>query len=90
MPRIRIEMGNQITLPQGILEQLKLKEGESLEIQVEDDVIVLVPEKNIPKNQKWFWTDKWQKMYREALEAVKEGRVKVFDHVEDLIEELHS
>lgn len=44
----------------------------------------------IDPNQAWWWTEKWQKKEREAEKDVKEGKVKKFTNVEDLIKDLHS
>jgi len=49
--------------------------------------------KNFSENeedQSWFWTDEWQQRYAEAMNDLKEGRVKEFDSVEDLIADLNS
>ncbi|MEW6033797.1 MAG: hypothetical protein AB1603_02960 [Chloroflexota bacterium] len=59
-----------------------------MEIQVSDDRAVVVPKKLVDKSQAYFWTRKWQEAEREADEDVKAGRVRSFDSVEDLIEEL--
>jgi hypothetical protein len=44
----------------------------------------------IPKDQQWYWTDKWQAGEREADEDINAGRVKAFDSVDNLLEELHA
>jgi len=44
----------------------------------------------IDPDQSWWWTEEWQKGEREAEREVKEGKVKKFSNVEDLIEDLHS
>ncbi|MDO8490669.1 MAG: hypothetical protein Q7T04_01480 [Dehalococcoidia bacterium] len=40
------------------------------------------------KSQAYFWTKKWQEREREADEDIKAGRVKAFDSVEELGEDL--
>ena len=42
----------------------------------------------IDKSQAYFWSKEWQEAEREASEDIKAGRVKVFDSVEKLIEDL--
>ncbi|MFQ6066705.1 MAG: AbrB/MazE/SpoVT family DNA-binding domain-containing protein [bacterium] len=44
----------------------------------------------IDPDQAWWWTEEWQKGEREAEKDVKEGKVKKFSNVEDLIKDLHS
>ncbi len=41
------------------------------------------------KDQSWFWTDEWQQRIAEAKDDLKEGRVREFDEVEDLIADLN-
>jgi hypothetical protein len=40
-------------------------------------------------DQSWFWTDEWQQRYAEAMNDLKEGRIKEYDDVEDLIADLN-
>jgi len=42
------------------------------------------------EDQSWFWTDEWQQRLAEAMSDLKEGRVKEFDSVEELIADLNS
>jgi len=42
----------------------------------------------IDRSQSYFWTKKWQDAEREADEDIKAGRVKTFDSVEELLEDL--
>ena len=44
--------------------------------------------KMIDKSQAYFWSKEWQEAEREASEDIKAGRVKAFDSVEKLIEDL--
>lgn len=87
--RITIRKKGQVTIPKPILDQFDLKEGDSLNIVVnESGEIYLVPLIQVPANQKWFWTDKWQQEEAEAEEDIRQGRVKSFTSVEDLFSEL--
>ena len=40
------------------------------------------------KSQAYFWTMEWQEAEREASEDIKAGRVKTFETVEELAEDL--
>ncbi len=44
----------------------------------------------IDPDQAWWWTEEWQKGEREAEKDIKEGKVKRFTNIEDLIKDLHS
>jgi antitoxin PrlF len=40
------------------------------------------------KSQSYFWTKEWQEAEKEASEDIKAGRVKAFDSVDELIQDL--
>lgn len=44
----------------------------------------------ITKEQKWWWTEEWQAGERDADRALKEGKTKEFENVDDLIKDLDS
>lgn len=48
------------------------------------------PPKHIPRDQRWFWTERWQQMEREVQEDYDNGRYYEFDNVEDLIKFLNG
>lgn len=75
MQTTRIGPKHQITIPKDVFEELNLEVGDFLEAGIEDNTIVLVPKKLIPKDQAWFWTKEWQKREREADEDIREGRL---------------
>ena len=60
--------------------------GKKLDIPIPD----LTPPKRIPKDQEWFWSEKWQRGEREANTNLKAGRYKTFDSAEELIADLNS
>lgn len=89
--RLTIRKRGQVTLPKSFLEKFDLKEGDSLELEVNHKgEVVVVPMVQVPANQKWFWSDEWQQGEQEANEDIKAGRVKQFDNVHDLITDLES
>jgi antitoxin MazE len=53
-----------------------------------DGVIELRPHVSVPADQAWFWTERWQRMEREADEDVAAGRVARFDSAEDFLADL--
>jgi bifunctional DNA-binding transcriptional regulator/antitoxin component of YhaV-PrlF toxin-antitoxin module len=44
-------------------------------VEREDGSIELQPMLPIPADQRWFWTERWQAMEREADEDITAGRV---------------
>lgn len=44
--------------------------------------------KSMDKSQTYFWTKAWQEAEKEASKDIKAGRVKSFDTVEELFEDL--
>jgi antitoxin MazE len=78
----------QITLPASVRRELGVEEGDLVEIEVIDEKAVLIPKKLVDKNQAYFWTKEWQDAEKVADEDIRAGRVKVYDSVEKLIEDL--
>lgn len=54
-------------------------------VEREDGVIELHPLAAIPADQRWFWSERWQRMEREADEDVDAGRVRASEDVEELL-----
>ena len=67
-----------------------IKKGDYLEAEVEDNRIVFVPKILIDKAEAVTLSKKGEEMLKEALEDVKKGRVKKFENVEELIDDLHK
>ena len=84
----KVTRHGQITLPAPVRKSLGIEEGDMVEIEVIDDKAVLVPKRLIDKSQAYFWTKKWQDGEKETDEDIKAGRVRVFNSVEELIEDL--
>jgi bifunctional DNA-binding transcriptional regulator/antitoxin component of YhaV-PrlF toxin-antitoxin module len=86
---IRMTDRGTITIPKEIRERVP-KAG-LLEVLVRDDgVIELRPQITVDASQAWFWTERWQRMEREADEAIAAGRVEQFDDVESFLADLDA
>jgi bifunctional DNA-binding transcriptional regulator/antitoxin component of YhaV-PrlF toxin-antitoxin module len=59
-----------------------------LVVERADGVIELHPLAPVPAGQRWFWTERWQRMEREADEDIAAGRVRSFEDVDDLLSAL--
>jgi antitoxin MazE len=72
-----------ITLPKPFrnasLYEIREREGGGLE---------LIPQHTIDAAQAWFWSERWQRMEREATADISAGRVTEFDSADDFIAEL--
>ncbi|MCU7713072.1 AbrB/MazE/SpoVT family DNA-binding domain-containing protein [Priestia sp. JV24] len=84
--RITLRKRGQVTLSKDILDHINIHEGESIEARLEEDGTVrLVPMVQVPADQAWFWTEKWQREEEEAEKDIKEGNVKSFSNMKDAI-----
>lgn len=81
-----------LTLPAGIRKRHHLDEpGAQVELVERDDgVIELHGHVPISAEQKWFWSDRWQRMEHEAEEDIAAGRVERFDSMDDFLSDLDS
>ena len=84
----KVTRHGQVTLPASVRKKLGIKEGDLVEVTVQDDKAVLSPKKLIDSSQAYFWTKEWQAAEKEATEDIKAGRVKTFDTVEELFKDL--
>ncbi len=73
----------------GILKKhISIKDGDILQVQIEEDRVILVPMKLVPADQAWFWTEEWQKGEKEAQNDINSGNVKTFETIDDLLKDL--
>ncbi len=87
---IKLRERSQITLPVGIVKKLNIKTGDSLEVKIEGDRIVITPVLVIDRSQAWFWSKEWQDKEREVEEDIKAGRLGHAKDVDDLIKQLED
>ena len=87
---VAVQSRGTIALPADLRRRLHLDEpGAQIEIIERDDGLVeLRPLLPVPADQRWFWSDRWQAMEREADEDVAAGRVTVLDGPDALFEHL--
>ena len=87
---IKVREKGQITLPLYMRKKLRLEQGDLVLAKIVDNTVILIPQETIDKDQTWFWTERWQKKEAEAEEDIKKGRVKSFDSVEELFDEIEE
>jgi len=54
-------------------------------VERDDGVIELHPLASVPASERWFWSERWQRMEREADEDVAAGRTRAYEDVDDLL-----
>lgn len=78
LERVRtvVRSRRQITVPDEVLEQLGVQEGDEIEFTTQEDgTVALRGWTSIPTDQKWFWTPEWQEGEREADADIAAGRL---------------
>ncbi len=94
VPAMGKVIGNIMVQKRGVVslgllkEHMPLNDGDIFQVQVESDKVILIPMKLIPADQAWYWTKEWQEGEKEAEADISAGRVKSFDNMEDLLEDL--
>ena len=81
-----------LTLPAELRKRHHLDEpGAQMHVVERDDgVIELHPQLPVPADQVWFWSQRWQRMEREADDDIASGRVASFDDVDDFLADLDT
>jgi antitoxin MazE len=87
---IKVREKGQITIPLYIRKKLHIKQGDLVLAKIVDNAVVLIPQETIDKDQAWFWSKQWQKLEAEAESDIRRGRVKSFDTVEELFDEMEK
>ena len=73
---------NQLTLPKEIIDKLGLHKDDTLNVVLEDDKIVIRPVSIVET--------KLLTELKEAFEDIKNGKVKSFDSIDDLLKDLDA
>ena len=89
--KTRLRPKGQVTLPAEIRELLNLREGDDLAFSLnEQGQVVISHLEVVPPDQVWFWTERWQKMEKEAQADIEAGRIHSYANVEDAIAALEK
>ncbi|MGA3184385.1 MAG: AbrB/MazE/SpoVT family DNA-binding domain-containing protein [Candidatus Dormibacteria bacterium] len=88
---ISVQSRGLIALPPAVRRHLGLDQpGAQVEVIEREGEVVLRPYLPVPADQAWFWTERWQRMEREADEAVSAGRVTVVDGADAMLADLDA
>jgi AbrB family looped-hinge helix DNA binding protein len=83
--RVRVRGKGQVTLPDALREKMHITEGDELTVRVTGDRMVMETLRVIPPDQSWFWSERWQRMEREAQADIDAGRVEKYATTEEAI-----
>jgi antitoxin MazE len=83
-----IRSRSQITIPSEIIKKLNLKQGDTLEIDIEGDQIVLRPVVTIPKDQAYFWSKEWQQEEKQIQSDLEADKIKSAKSKDELFKDL--
>ena len=88
---VAVQSRGTIALPADLRRRLHLDEpGAQIEIvETEDGRVELRPLLPVPADQRWFWSERWQAMEREADADIAAGRMTVVDGVDELFDQLN-
>ena len=88
---VTVQSRGVIAIPTAIRRHFGLDQpGAQVEVIERDGEIVLRPHVAIPADQAWFWTERWQRLERQADEAVVNGNIAVADDIDELLDDLES
>ncbi len=80
-----------IAIPRAIRRHFGLDQpGAQVEVIEREGEIVLRPHIAVPADQAWFWTERWQRLEREADEAIAAGHVADAESIDELLADLDS
>ena len=80
-----------IAIPTAIRRHFGLDQpGAQVEVIEREGEIVLRPHIAVPADQAWFWTERWQRLEREADEAIAAGHVADAESIDELLADLDS
>ncbi len=89
--RATLRRKNQVTLPSEITRALHVQEGDEIEFSVTPEgEVVLRGLTVIPSDQRWFWTEEWQRGEREANEQIRAGEGETFMNPEDMFADIEG
>ena len=87
----RLRTKGQLTLPSEVRKILSANEGDDLIFRVDEhDQVIVERAITIPADQAWFWTERWQKMEREAQEDIETGRVHRYPGIDEAIADMEK
>jgi antitoxin MazE len=81
-----------VTIPADLRKQLHADQpGAQIQlVEVRKGVYEMSATVSVPAEDAWFWSERWQRMEREAQADIDAGRIKSFATVDDFVADLNS
>ena len=80
---VKVREKYQVTIPEDVRAQIRLSVGERVEVIAREGEIVIRPVVEIPRDQAWFWSPKWQEQIAQSRKEIEKGTVRVFKSAEE-------
>ena len=80
----KIVRNGQITIPSRIRKNLHLQDGDLMRFDVKHHQLVITPVSIVDKDQRYYFSQKWQKAIRKSEQEIKKGKFKTYRSVEEL------
>jgi len=80
---VKVREKYQVTIPEDVRNKIPLKVGERVEVIAGEGEIIIRPVVEIPRDQAWFWSNKWQEQIAKSIEDLKKRKIKVFKTVKE-------
>lgn len=88
--KVTLRSRNQITLPEKILEELGISQGDDFIAVVKDGHLELIPAITIPKDEAYLFTPYWQEAIKQAEKELREGDYYKAGSVDEMLRELNE
>ena len=85
---VKLQKNKNITLPMWLIRRFRIATGDFVRLQETREGILLKPGKLIDPSQAYFWTKEWQQGEREVEEERRQGKVKRFRSMKELVKDL--
>ena len=83
--KARLRAKGQVTIPPPVRALLGIEAGDDVTFWMnEAGQVVITKAQMIPPDQAWFWTERWQRMEREAQDDVEAGKTTVIRDPDEL------
>jgi len=80
---VKVREKYQVTIPEEVRGKIPLKVGERVEVTARGNEIIIRPVVEIPREQAWFWSTKWQEQVSQSIKDLERGKMKVFKSVKE-------
>jgi len=88
---VTVQSRGLIAIPSSIRRHFGLDQpGAQVEVIEREGEIILRPHVAVPADQAWFWAERWQRMERDADDAIVAGRVTATEGIDELLADLDS